>query len=321
MKLLEVKGLKVIERRTNRVLLKGIDFFIQKGEILGVLGESGSGKSLTGLSIVGLLPQNLQISSGEILFEHKNLLTLSIRDWLKIRAKEISIIFQDPLSTLNPVLTIGDQLEEVLYYHLGIKGGEAKTRIIEALKEVGIPDPHLRLKAYPHELSGGMRQRVVIAVSILLSPKLLIADEPTTALDPSIQMQIIELLRNLNRERNLSILFITHDLGLLRWFAHRVIVYYRGQIVESAPTESLFTKPLHPYTQLLLNSYPGRKGDALHQKVFSFSNDLFADTQQRAKCYFYERCPLRKDCDPSREPKMISVTETQAVRCLLYECQ
>lgn len=317
MKLVEVKNLRVIERRTKRVLLKDINFYIRLGEILGVLGESGSGKSLTGLSIVGLLPQNLKVIRGEILFEGKNLLSIRDRDWLQIRGKDISIIFQDPLSTLNPVLTVGEQLEEVLFYHLGLRGQEAKTRILETLKEVGISDPHLRLKNYPHELSGGMRQRIMIAMSILLSPKLLIADEPTTALDPSIQMQIIELLKTLNEEKRLSILFITHDLGLLRWFAHRVLVYYQGEIVEIATTEELFSKPLHPYTQLLLDSYPGRGKGAPLGSAWIYEDGLTGENA--CSCTFINRCPTRGNCYSQKELSLYPVTETHFVRCFLYE--
>lgn len=311
MTLLEVSNLTLINSHNSQTILKDITFSLKKGEILGVLGESGSGKSLTALSILNLLPSNLRIVSGQIRFAQQDLLKLNPKDWPKIRGKEISIIFQDPLSTLNPVLNIGEQLGEVVYYHLGLKGSQAKELIIKTLREVGISDPELRLRSYPHELSGGMRQRVMIAMSILCSPRLLIADEPTTALDLTIQMQIIELLKNLNRERELSILFITHDLGVLRWFAHRILVYYQGQILESAPTEKLFARPLHPYTQVLFASYPGREKPFLKEKFIK-------KRYMPAYCDFAYRCPHPCKEVSEREPPLIQAEPGHYVRCHLY---
>lgn len=312
MPLLKVQDLFVTSIRNSTDLLKGISFSLNYGEILGVLGESGSGKSLTALSILRLLPANLKITSGEIIFDGKDLLSLSSHELQKIRGKEIAIIFQDPLSTLNPVLTVGDQLREILYYHLGLKGPSAQDLIVKTLREVGIPDPELRLKNYPHELSGGLRQRVMIAMSILCSPKLLIADEPTTALDLTIQMQIIELLRRLNSKLGLSILFITHDLGVLRWLAHRILVYYQGQIVEIAPTEKIFSKPCHPYTQLLFSSYPGReKSPVIVQKN--------GEKASREGCEFWFRCAVACKRGLKEKPSMIEIDHDHLIRCFLYD--
>ncbi|MFN3505357.1 MAG: ABC transporter ATP-binding protein [Caldimicrobium sp.] len=308
--LLQVKNLTVNVRTNQKILLKDISFYLKPGEILGILGESGSGKSLTAYTILGLLPKELQIQSGEILFEGKNLLNFREEDWVNIRGKEISIIFQDPLSSLNPVLTVEDQLKEVVHIHLGLKGKESIELMIKTLQEVGIPDPYLRLKNYPHELSGGLRQRVMIAMAIICSPKILVADEPTTALDLTIQLQIIALLKKLNQERNLSIIFITHDLGVLRWLAERILVYYRGEILESAKTEALFQKPLHPYTRLLFSCYPGREDFSMEVQ----SKNIYAE----ALCSFYGRCvhPCKRALEEN--PKLLEVEPDHFVRCFSY---
>lgn len=311
--LLEVINLSIKLKERNIFLLKNITFSLNKGEILGILGESGSGKSLTALSILGLLPKELQYFEGEILFEGKNLLKLNPEELVKIRGKEISIIFQDPLSSLNPVLTIEEQLSEMVFYHLGLKGKSCKELLLNTLQEVGVPDPELRLNCYPHELSGGLRQRIMIAMAIICSPKILIADEPTTALDLTIQLQIIELLKKLNQEKALSIIFITHDLGVLRWLAERILVYYKGEILEVANTDSLFKNPLHPYTKLLFSSYPGRTKDYLsldlsHRKA----------SYKRAFCPFFERCTFSCERAIRESPELIKVSPEHWVRCLLY---
>ncbi len=312
MSLLEIKNLTVGIEKTKEIILNKVSFSLYQGEILGILGESGSGKSLTALSILRLLPPGLTYFDGEIFFQGQNLLRLKEEEINQIRGKEISIVFQDPLSTLNPVLTIGEQIEEVLFYHLGLKGEKAKENIIKVLKDVGIPDPELRTKNYPHELSGGLRQRAMIAMAISCNPKILIADEPTTALDLTIQMQVLELLKTLNRERALSILFITHDIGILRWFASRIIVFYKGEILEMAPTERLFKNPLHPYTKLLFDSYPG-KGKLKSIEFFDKANS------GAVFCKFYGRCP--KACKKALEdkPELREVYPSHFVRCFLYE--
>lgn len=311
MPLLKIEDLTVGSRSQNTPILKGLSFHLFKGEILGILGESGSGKSLTALSIMGLLPPELRIYQGEILFEGVNLLNLSEKRLTELRGKKLSIIFQDPLSSLNPVLTIEEQMQELVYYHLGLKKTDGKALILKTLKEVGIPDPEIRLKNYPHELSGGLRQRVMIAMAILCSPSLLIADEPTTALDLTIQMQILELLKSLNRERGLSLIFITHDLGILRWFAERILVFYQGRVLESASTERLFQNPLHPYTKLLFDSYPGRKTrDLTSKEDLSGQGDFYCD--------FYPRCSERCEEALQGVPPLIEIEPQHLVRCFRY---
>lgn len=264
MEILRVEGLTVKNRKDNAILLKNIFFSLNQGEILGILGESGSGKSLTSLAILGLLPSGLEVESGAIYYKGKNLLSLSPKEWEDIRGKEISIILQDPLTSLNPVLTIGEQIIEVLEAHLGMDKRSAWDRAIKLLSEVGIPEPELRMKSYPHQLSGGMRQRAMIAIALACDPTVLIADEPTTALDPTLQLQVLELLKELNQKRGLSIIFITHDLGVMRYIADRIVVYYKGEVVEVGETEKVFSKPTHPYTLSLFLSYPGSPVNAIH---------------------------------------------------------
>jgi len=256
MEILRVEGLTVRNRKDNAILLKDVSFSFNQGEILGILGESGSGKSLTSLAILGLLPKSLIVESGSIYYKGKNLLSLSPKEWEDIKGREISIILQDPLTSLNPVLTIGEQIIEVLEAHLGMDKRSAWDRAIELLSEVGIPEPDLRMKSYPHQLSGGMRQRAMIAIALACDPTVLIADEPTTALDPTLQLQVLELLKELNQKRGLSIIFITHDLGVMRYIADRIVVYYKGEVIEVGETEKVFSKPTHSYTLSLLLSYP-----------------------------------------------------------------
>lgn len=264
MEILRVEGLTVRNRKDSSILLKDVSFSLNQGEILGILGESGSGKSLTSLAILGLLPSGLEVESGAIYYKGKNLLSLSPKEWEDIRGKETSIIPQDPLTSLNPVLTIGEQIIEVLEAHLGMDKRSAWKRAIELLSEVGIPEPELRMKSYPHQLSGGMRQRAMIAIALACDPTVLIADEPTTALDPTLQLQVLELLKELNQKRGLSIIFITHDLGVMRYIADRIVVYYKGEVIEVGETEKVFSKPTHSYTLSLLLSYPGSPLNATH---------------------------------------------------------
>ncbi|MDL1965825.1 MAG: ABC transporter ATP-binding protein, partial [Candidatus Desulfofervidus auxilii] len=256
--LLKVHNLHVWFRKKKQTIpaVNGVSFSIAQDDTLGLVGESGSGKTITALAILGLVPPPGEIIKGEILFLGQNLLFLPPKRWQQLRGKEISIIFQDPMTSLNPVFTIGEQIAEVFTHHFEYSAKEAKIKAIELLKKVGIPAAESRLNTYPHQLSGGLRQRVMIAIALAAQPKLLIADEPTTALDVTVQAQILELMLNLKRQMGMSILFISHDLTVVAQVVRRIAVMYAGKITEMANTEELFKNPLHPYTQGLLNAIP-----------------------------------------------------------------
>ena len=256
--LLEVKGLRTSFYTRDGVVraVDGIDFHVDRGEIMGLVGESGCGKSVTSLSIMRLVARPGRIEAGEVLFDGQDLLQVSDEEMRKIRGDRISMVFQQPTSSLNPVMEVGQQIEEVLRIHRNMKGKVANARAIELLKMVGIPDPERRLKAFPHEMSGGMAQRVMIAMALACEPELLIADEPTTALDVTIQAQILDLMRNLRDETGTAIVLITHDLGVVAEMCDRVAVMYAGEIVEHTDVTSLFRDPLHPYTRGLIGSIP-----------------------------------------------------------------
>jgi len=307
MSLLKVENLSLGSDRIS--IVKEVSFVIHRGEIYGLLGESGSGKTLTSLSIIRLLPPGVHILSGKIIFKEIDLTGLDEENLRNIRGKEIALILQDPLSALNPVLTVGEQIEEVLS---GNKA-ERKRRAIELLKEVGLPDPEMRLRNYPHELSGGMRQRVMIAISLARDPSLLIADEPTTALDLTLQIQIMKLLLSLNQKKGLSILFITHDLGVMRWIARRVGVLYKGFLIEEAPVEDLFKTPLHPYAKELMKAYSiedsGTEMRALNLK-----------TQEHQGCPYLALCSEKTEkCYKKGVPPLIAISPKRKVRCWHYE--
>jgi len=248
--LLKVHNLHVWFRKKKQTIpaVNGVSFSIAQDDTLGLVGESGSGKTITALAILGLVPPPGEIIKGEILFLGQNLLFLPPKRWQQLRGKEISIIFQDPMTSLNPVFTIGEQIAEVFTHHFEYSAKEAKIKAIELLKKVGIPAAESRLNTYPHQLSGGLRQRVMIAIALAAQPKLLIADEPTTALDVTVQAQILELMLNLKRQMGMSILFISHDLTVVAQVVRRIAVMYAGKIIEMANTEELFKNPLHPYT-------------------------------------------------------------------------
>ena len=253
--LISLQGLSIKTSSDGRSLTSDVNISLIEGEALGIVGESGSGKTLTALSILGLLPRGVEVASGEINFNGENLLSIDPERLREIRGKEISMVYQDPMTALNPVMTVGNQLLEVLDCHNhDVKDPESHVK--QSLIEVGIPDPDRALKSYPHEFSGGMRQRVVIAMSLLLSPKLLIADEPTTALDVTIQRQILSLVSKQRSRRQMSMLWITHDLGVVANLVDRVAVMYAGRIVEVGTTKQIFNSPQHPYTQGLLASLP-----------------------------------------------------------------
>ena len=256
--LLEVKNLKTcfeLFRGTVKAV-DGVDFTLKTGEILGIVGESGGGKSVTGFSLLGLIDAPGRITGGEILFRGEDLLKKSEEEMRRIRGKEISMIFQDPMTSLNPLQTIGRQIDEMLALHTDLSSAGRRARILELLNEVGIPTPEDRLNCYPHQFSGGMRQRVVIAIALAANPRLIIADEPTTALDVTVQAQILKLMENLVKKFGSALILVTHDLAVVSEMTHRVVVMYCGKIVEEAPTAELIRAPRHPYTKGLLGSIP-----------------------------------------------------------------
>src|SRR5437868_3004947 len=236
--------------------VEGVSFYLDRGELLGLVGESGCGKSITALSIMRLVAPPGRIVAGEILFDGRDLLKFSNREMRDVRGNDVAMIFQDPMTSLNPVFTVGEQIAEALRLHRKLSRKAARAAAVEAMREVSIPDPELRANDYPHQLSGGMRQRVMIAMALACDPKVLIADEPTTALDVTIQAQILELLDHLRQTRELAVLLITHDLGVVAEVADRVAVMYTGKIVEESPVDELFAHPKHPYTEGLLRSVP-----------------------------------------------------------------
>lgn len=264
--LLEVERLTTCYADTP--VVDDVSLRLEPGDVLGLVGESGSGKTTLGLSILGLLPEEAQVE-GSILFEGSDLLQMSARDKRSLRGARISAVFQDPMSALDPSYTVGDQLVEVFRSHLDVSKGAARARAVEWLREVGIAAPEMRMKAYPHELSGGMNQRVAIAIALALNPALMIADEPTSALDVTVQAQILRLLRTLIGEHAGAVLLITHDLGVVAQLCNRVAVMYEGKIVEEAPVRDLFAQPRHDYTRHLLASLPGRAARKQRRTVAS----------------------------------------------------
>jgi len=266
---LDVRGLKTVFRTRggNVHAVNSVSFDLRPGELLGVVGESGSGKSVTMMSLIGLLPSPpAQVQAGEVLLDGQDILHVSGEELQSIRGAKIGFIFQDPMTSLNPVFTVGNQIMEPLRKHMGLTKAQAQVRAAELLDLVGIPDAKKRLASYPHQFSGGMRQRVMIAIALACDPRVLIADEPTTALDVTIQAQILELVRDLRQKLGMAIIWITHDLGVIAGIADRVMVMYAGQVVEQAPVKDLFARPQHPYTRALLKTIPhlaGPRGDRL----------------------------------------------------------
>ncbi|QER42211.1 ABC transporter ATP-binding protein [Thermodesulfobacterium sp. TA1] len=295
-------------------LVENVSFTVERGEVLGVLGESGCGKTLTGFALLRLFPPGVCYYSGEVWLDDLSLYSLDEKELIKIRGKKIAIILQDPLSSLNPVLTIREQLEEVFKVHQPeFSKKERQDKMISLLKEVGIPDPEIKLRSYPHQLSGGLRQRVMIAIALAGEPEVLVADEPTTALDPTLQVQVLNLLKKLNKTRKLTIVFISHDLGVVRWIADRVAVFYAGEIVEISLVDRLFLNPLHPYTQALIDSYP-KEGEF---KV-RLKGGVIELTQKPEGCYYRLRCDAPCKEGKIYHPPLIEVTSQHMVRCFRY---
>ena len=315
--ILQVKNLST-SFRTERGWLKAIDgvsFHVYQGEILGLVGESGCGKSVTSQSIMRLYDEKRMTRyQGEILLNGKNLFDIPYHQMQHIRGSEGSMIFQDALSSLNPVLKISDQLMEPLRIHQHLKPAEARQRGVEMLRLVGIPAPEERMDQYPHELSGGMRQRVMIAIALACRPKLLIADEPTTALDVTIQAQIMDLIVSLNRQLQMGVMLITHDLAVVAQTCQRVAVMYLGQIVEEGAVPDIFDRPLHPYTQGLLSSIPRMDGDR-REKLHVISGTVPLLHQMPSGCRFAPRCPYATDKCRNQMPPLQDVPGGQKVRC------
>jgi peptide/nickel transport system ATP-binding protein len=316
--LLEVHDLRVEfpTRRGTLVAVDGVSFHIDEGEVLGVVGESGAGKSLTGAAIIGLLEPPGRIAGGQVILGGRRIDNLSYEQMRRIRGREIGMVFQDPLTSLNPLYTVGRQLVETLQTHTDLGDSEARERAIDLLAEVGIPSASVRIDQYPHQFSGGMRQRVVIALALCINPRLIIADEPTTALDVSIQAQIIMLLKRLCREHGASVMLITHDMGVIAETADRVAVMYAGRLTEIGAVGEVIKRAKHPYTHGLMGSIPmvGHDADELEQ----IEGTMPRLTEIPAGCAFHPRCPEAFDHCRAVRPNLMPVEDSE-VACWLYD--
>jgi oligopeptide/dipeptide ABC transporter ATP-binding protein len=320
--LLDIRGLRT-QFFTDDGLARAVDgvsYSLEKGETVGVVGESGCGKSVTALSVLRLIPDPPgKIVDGEIVFEGTDLLGLSSADMRRIRGNDISMIFQEPMTSLNPVFTIGNQITEAVRLHQGLNKKEALDKAVEALKLVGIPVPERRVHEYPHQLSGGMRQRAMIAMALSCNPKVLIADEPTTALDVTIEAQILDLMRTLQEDLETAIIMITHDLGVIAEMAHKVVVMYAGKVVEQAPVERIFASPNHPYTQGLLQSLPRVDKDAsgAKQRLQEIPGIVPSLLNLPAGCKFASRCPSAMPQCKEQEPPLEQIAGGHYSACWL----
>lgn len=319
MSLLEIKNLKTYFYIDDEVIpaVDDVSFGIEKGEILALVGESGSGKSVTSLSIMGLIKEPGKIIDGEIIFNNENLINKKEKQMQHIRGNEIAMVYQEPMSSLNPNMRVGDQIAEVLIIHKKVSSkSDAKKQTIEMMKLVGISDAHKRYKDYPSQFSGGMRQRIVIAMAIICNPQLLIADEPTTALDVTVQAEILSLLQDLIRERDMSILLITHDLGVVSETADRVCIMYCGKIMEQTNKSNLFKNPLNPYTQGLIKCIP--RTDDKADTLYTIGGTVPYPTEFPKGCRFSTRCPNVMEKCKDELPPLINVGDDHLVRCFLY---
>jgi peptide/nickel transport system ATP-binding protein len=315
-RLLDIKGLKTYFYTDEGVVaaVDGVDLNIREGETVGIVGESGSGKSVTSLTAMRLTPG--KVVEGSISFEGKDILSMSEEQMREIRGNQMAMIFQEPMTSLNPVFTIGDQIGEVVRIHLNYSKAQARERAIEMLKLVGIPRPEQIVDEYPHRLSGGMRQRVMIAMAMACNPKLLIADEPTTALDVTIQAQILDLMRELKSTKGTAILMITHDLGVVAEMCDRVVVMYDGKVVEESDVVTLFTNPKHPYTQGLMKSMPTLESE--EKRLYSIKGSVPAQGNLRIGCSFAPRCEFAMDVCSTHSPQLEEIESGHLSRCWLH---
>lgn len=317
--LLSVKNLST-EFPVKKGIVKAVEdvsFDVDEGEILAIVGESGSGKSVTSLSVMGLLAEPGHVAGGSMEFEGKDLVHLSEREYRELRGNDMAMIFQEPMTSLNPVYRVGKQIVEAIRTHENVSKKEARERAIDMLRKVGIPSPEKRIDDYPHQMSGGMRQRVMIAMALSCNPKLLIADEPTTALDVTIQAQILDLLRRLRDDTGMAVLLITHDLGVVSETADRVVVMYCGQVVEEAEVRTLFDHPMHPYTLGLLKSIP-RLEDDDSKRLYMIKGMVPNPLEMPPGCHFSDRCDSCMDICREKIPDLVDL-DGHKVRCFLYE--
>lgn len=314
--LLHIENLKtVISSKDGKLVpVDGVDITIPKGKTVGIVGESGCGKSMTAMSIMGLLPNTTHIEEGKILFQDMDLTKLNPKELRKITGDKISIIFQEPMTSLNPVIQVGKQVREAILLHEKVSKEESKQRVIEIFRQVGIPEPERRYNAYPHQLSGGLRQRVMIGMAMVCNPDLLIADEPTTALDVTIEAQILHLMRQLQKDKGTSIMMITHNLGVVAEICDQVYVMYAGKVVESAEVHELFQNPKHPYTQGLLGALP--KMDS-RQRLNSIDGMVPTLKDMPTGCRFAPRCPMATQKCREEQPALVDVTAEHQVRCFM----
>ncbi|RPH87119.1 MAG: ABC transporter ATP-binding protein [Deltaproteobacteria bacterium] len=322
--LLEIKNLKTVFSTARGVIkaVDGVSLILNNGETLGIVGESGCGKTMLALSVMRLIPANGQIAEGEILFNGQDLLSLPEDEMREKRGRDIAMIFQEPMTSLNPVLRIGEQIAEAIRLHQHVPAKEALSLSVRLLGEVGIPEPDRRVKDYPHQLSGGMRQRVMIAMAMSCRPQLLLADEPTTALDVTIQAQILNLISDLKEKNNMAVILITHDLGIVAEAVQKVAVMYAGKVVETSDVVKLFTRPLHPYTLGLIESRPSRctdakAGGAAYLKTIPGTVPSLYDLPPG--CRFSERCELAEDECRVREPELMEIEKGHFVSCFISQ--